>query len=236
MAEDVGHEGVERRRRLLGGQGDDQCTGSDGALPGPALLVGQGAPVLGPFPGDRPGVAGRRGGGQRLTGFADQVGHGLVEPVDPGDEGGDVGGFGVEPQGGERCPQPVGQVGHPFPFGGQEDLDPVGEEVEGVRGIGDLRRAARAGPHVELAVAEPAGDGRQAAGRAGDAAAEGVGDQHGAGHQPERTPRCSSASGTRARTTATSPVPVRTGWKRTVSVLLRALKASRCWRARSYWA
>ncbi len=85
-------------------------------------------------------------------------------------------GLGVAGDGGQRCPQLVGdrQQEAALPVLGVRQLG--GEGVERGGDVGDLLRAARPDPHVPLPRREPAGGGGDPAQRAGDA----LGQQQGA--------------------------------------------------------
>ena len=98
--------------------------------------------------------------------------------------------LGVEAEGGERGAQPVGQVGDPLALGDAQLVDAVGEEVERLGDVGDLRRTGDVGAGV---VSPPASArlvrARSAAGRVTLRASRSVAsDRHDQQHQRRRAP------------------------------------------------
>ena len=69
--------------------------------------------------------------------------------------------LGVKPQRGQRCPQPVSEVGGGEPGTGEQGVDPVGEFVDGLADLGHFIRPGRHAAAVEVAVAQPVGHGHQ---------------------------------------------------------------------------
>ena len=129
--------------------------------------------------------------------------------------------LGVEAQGGERRAEAVGQVGDPLPFGCQELVDAVGEEVEGLADLDDLRRARDGRPGTESPPARARlVRARSAAGRVTLRASRSVATTattrsttatSASTSHDVATPSVASASGTCTRSTTTSPLPRITG-------------------------
>ena len=90
---------------------------------------------------------------------------------------------GVQPQGGERCAQPVGQVRRALAFRLDERHDPLGHHVERRTRLGELRRARRPYPHGQVMRPQPPGGPRQPARRGHDLRAEPVGERDRRGDQ-----------------------------------------------------
>ena len=130
--------------------------------------------------------------------------------------------LGVEAQRGERGAEAVGEVGDPLPLGGEELVDAVGEEVEGLGDVDDLRRAGDVPPG--RACRPPASArlvrARSAAGRVTLRASRSVATTattrsttatSASTSHDVATPSVASASGTCTRSTTTSPLPSTTG-------------------------
>ena len=102
--------------------------------------------------------------------------------------------FGVEPQGGQRCAEPMGQIGHALALRRQQLVDPIGQQVEGLGHGGDLRRAGHDGPGRGVAAGQVSARAGEVGGRARHAPGQAVGDGHRRrdqqeGHPGEHRPR-----------------------------------------------
>src|SRR5215469_9508532 len=144
----------------------------------PFLVLGERTPVRGSLHEHEPSVTGGAaatgarpsrladdlvdGPGQRVY-VADDPGHELLVAAQQ---------LGVDPQRGERCTQPVRQVGERLSFVGQQLTDPVGEPVETAAYLLDLRRSVDRGPCSQIAGAQLLGRDRDIAERPDQTAGE----------------------------------------------------------------
>ena len=188
----------------------------------PAVVVGQRAPEGGPVLHDLGQVAAH---GhllvQRAARGADELADLRLEAVDVLDEVGRAVALGIEAQRGERGAEAVGEVGDPLALGGEELVDAVGQQVEGLGDVDDLGRTRVAGAGVRVPAGQrAAGAARSAAGRVTLRASRSVATTattssttatRASTAQDVATPSVTSASGTWTRSTTTSPVPSTTG-------------------------
>ena len=119
----------------------------------------------------------------------DELAHLRLQAIDVLDERAAPVALGIEAQGGERGAEAVGQVGDPLSLGSEQLVDAVGQEVEGLGHVDDLRRP---------------GDGRLRAGCRRPASARLVRARSAAGRVTLRARRSVASTATTSRTTATS--------------------------------
>ena len=170
------------------GSGPSAICTRDGA----ALLLGQHRPEAHPFRDDGGRVA---PGAQPLADRAPGLGDDLVDPLA---DGVDVlqqadaivlrQRLDVQPQRGERGPQPVGEIGRGLALGGQELTDPPGQVVHGGRDTAHLGRSRGGRPGGQVAGAEPVRRRRQVGHRPGERAGQPVGHEQGQQEQDDPQP------------------------------------------------
>jgi hypothetical protein len=171
----------------------------------PALLLGDHGPEIHPGRDHRRGVTRDCGSfPDRAVGFVNHVVHRAVDRVQVRDQAGPdvLAGqrFDVDAQRGERCPQPVRDVGHRGALLG-EQLDDAGRQpVEAVAHLAHLWWPVVTGPSTETAFSEPVGHARDGGQGPGQPPREQIRHKH-AHHQqaeaeqPEHQPRSRDAGG-----------------------------------------
>jgi hypothetical protein len=85
--------------------------------------------------------------------------------------------LGVQAQGGQRRPQPVGQVGRGLPLGGEQFPDPAGQPVDRRTDLPHLGGAGGGDPGGQVAAAQAVCRGRQVGDRPGQRPGQPVGDE-----------------------------------------------------------